>query len=109
MLRQRQESLAHVHCIQSCEPSWQSPVSLQVTDAALGDSSDPYDTLWRAIFWTGIGLIAVTVIAVGLSFIFAYKDWTVPIILHSPRPQFILLITAVPSVAQACAGQSSCL
>lgn len=78
---------------------------LQVTDAALGQTEDPYDTLWRAIFWTAIGLVAVTAIVIGLSTLFIFLNWSVPVILQSPRPQLMMLIIAVPSVAQACAGK----
>lgn len=77
----------------------------QVTSAALGNNNDPYDTLWRAIFWTFIGVVAVTVGAIALATFFIYIDRPVPIILQHPRPQIMMLLVAVPSVAQACAGR----
>ena len=76
----------------------------QVTNAALGQNTDPYNTLWRAIFWTFIGVVAVTIGAVAATTFFIYIERPVPIILQSPRPQIVMLLVAVPSVAQACAG-----
>lgn len=76
---------------------------LQVQSVALGDGDNPYETLWRAMFWLGLGLVIVTLAVWILVVFLVYMRWEVPAILQTPRPQFMLLLFGVPAIAQACA------
>ena len=77
---------------------------LQVSTAALGNGDDPYETVWRSLFWLGLGLIALTITVYGAVAFFLYKRWGLPVILQSPRPQIMLLMFGVPAIAQSSAG-----
>lgn len=78
---------------------------LQVSTAALGNGNDPYETVWRSLFWLAVALVAVTVLVTAAVAFFLYKRWQLPIILQSPRPQIMLLMFGVPAIAQSSAGK----
>lgn len=80
-----------------------------MTSLALGDQENPYETLWRAMFWLGFGLVALTLVVWAAVAFIVYMRWEVPVILQEPRPQFMLLLFGVPAIAQACASESRLL
>lgn len=78
---------------------------MQVSQAALGNGNDPYETVWRSLFWLGLGLFALTVLVYVAVALFLYKRWGLPVILQSPRPQIMLLMFGVPAIAQSSASR----
>ena len=73
----------------------------------MGTSSSLYQSLWRALFWSAIALVLITLLTWALVAFFLYKRWTVPALLVTPRPQLMLLIFAAPAIAQGAARRFS--
>lgn len=78
--------------------------NMQVSDAALGNRVNPYESVWRSLFWLGLGLFAVSILVYAADVFCAYKRWNMPIILTAPRPQITLLMFGVTAIAQSSAG-----
>lgn len=79
---------------------------MQVVNKALGNGDNPFETLWRAMFWLAVLVVGVTIVTWALAAFFAWRRWPVPIILQEPRPQFLVLLFGVPAIAQACASEA---
>lgn len=72
---------------------------------ATGSNRDIYGKLIRVLFWLGIIIAAVLVIHAALIFISSFFSKRLPNILHFPRPELMVVLFAIPSIANAASSK----
>ncbi|KAK9809018.1 hypothetical protein WJX72_007977 [[Myrmecia] bisecta] len=70
---------------------------------ALGQGNSLYTSLYRALFWLGVGLVGITLLQAACISLLMYLRKKRPNILHFPRPQLFVLLVAAPAIAQGAA------
>ena len=90
-------------------PYWPRPIVLcvwlQVVSTATG-SGNPFEQLYRALFWLGMLLALVTALQLAALAFFMYKRARRPPLVAFPRPQLFVVMLGIPALIAAAAGEA---
>ena len=78
----------------------------QLKSEALGSKDGLYAKLFRVLFWLGVIIAAVLVFHALLILASSFFSKRLPNILHFPRPELMVVLLAVPAIANAASSKT---
>ena len=77
-----------------------------IKSSATGANANIYGKLYRVLFWLGVLIGGVLIIHAALILISSFFTKKLPNILHFPRPELMVVLFAIPAIANAASSET---